>query len=167
MILYLEKEDLHHIFSLIYDHFSNIEDVPRYEQEIEGISKLVGIFQGVKQDFYPSIADKASYYLVQINKDHFFSNGNKRIALSCAYVFLVLNNVCFKAKPRKYFKEVISDLFPTYIDFEDDDKFSPEGFGLYNLSILIADSHKHVTSFDELKNKIVQFFTETTIPLRE
>ena len=50
MILYFEVDNLIHLFEVIYSHYTRVEEVPRYEDYAEGISKIGAILQGVKSD---------------------------------------------------------------------------------------------------------------------
>lgn len=43
------------------------------------------------EDFYPSLSDKAAALIWSITKNHPFNDGNKRAALTTAYIFLAFN----------------------------------------------------------------------------
>ncbi|MEK6882228.1 MAG: type II toxin-antitoxin system death-on-curing family toxin, partial [Nanoarchaeota archaeon] len=96
-----------------------------------GIEKLLGVLQGVQMDeFYKDLFDKAAYLLVQINKGHFFSNGNKRLALVMLMGFININDYHIKNLPKEDYKNKIKSLFPKFDDFQDFNDFSPEEFGI-------------------------------------
>ncbi len=163
---YLEEYLLPTIFDLIGRHYSDREEVPDYRSEKEGIEKLLGVFQGARQDtFYATVLEKAVYILLQINKGHFFSNGNKRLSLICAIGFLGLNNIDFKQGiSKENYRKHFSEFFPSPFEFEDYPDFSSEEFALYNLSIFIADSTKYGVAFEELKKGVQQFVERMVMP---
>jgi prophage maintenance system killer protein len=159
-MLYLVEEDLVVLFQIIYDNYARSEEVPRYQDERIGIEKVKGVFQGVRMDeFYPGFFDKASYLFTQINEGHFFSNGNKRLALVVAIAFIYLNRHRFKKISKDEYKTNLSRLFSRYTEWQDYDEFLPGEFGLYNLSIIVADNRRYVASFDELKGKVKEFLS--------
>ena len=163
-MLYFDEDDLELIFNLIVKHYSDREDVPNYLNEQEGIKNLLGVFERVHMDFYPSLIDKAVCLFVQINKGHFFSNGNKRLALVTAIGFLNINDKKVANLSREKFKEILLSLFPKCEDtLEDQKDFSPEEYALYNLSVIVADSYRHISEkegFEVLKQKVANFFNE-------
>ena len=159
-MVYLDEEDAELLFGIIYEHYARREEVPRYQDEQRGIEKLAGVFQGVRMDeFYPDFFDKTAYFLTQINEGHFFSNGNKRLALVITIAFIYINHFRFRAISKEDYKAHFSRLFPAYHAWQDFNDFFPEEFGLYNLSIVVADNKKYVSSFDELKQKVREFFS--------
>ena len=95
---------------------------------------------------YPTLVDKVVYLFIQINKGHFFSNGNKRLALVCSTGFLIFNNKKIDQLSRDRFKEILFSVFPECKGYlEDHEDFLPGEFALYNLSIFVADRHKYIT----------------------
>lgn len=161
-MLYFEEGDLKLIFGVIEKYYTSQEEVPNYFDEEEGVKNLLGVFDRVRMEYYPALVDKIVYLFVQINKGHFFSNGNKRLALVVAMGFMNINNKKIAQSSRNKFKEALATLFPGCEKFLEDQKnFSPEEYALYNLSIIVADSHKYISSeegFDTLKKKVVDFF---------
>jgi death-on-curing protein len=76
------------------------------------------------QDLYPTIFDKASCYAYQLSQGQGFVDGNKRIAITCALVFLEINNhsisedfddelydALIGVAERKIDREELSDIF--------------------------------------------------------
>ena len=49
------------------------------------------------EKLYPSISDKAAFYMFQIISNHVFSDGNKRTGLHIALYFLVINGFRLKS----------------------------------------------------------------------
>lgn len=163
---YFEKDDLDLIFKLISKYYNAVEEVPQYTLEQAGVEKCLGILERVKTDFYPSLMTKTTYLFIQINKGHLFSNGNKRLALVTAMGFLNINNKKIAQKDKRDFKDKLLELFPKYKDhLEDQEDFAPQEYALYNLSIIVADSHKYIpeNDFDYLKNKVIEFFNHFVV----
>lgn len=158
MFFYIEEKNLPIIFKVVYEYYVKAEEVPVYTDFKSGILNLVGVLNGVRADFYPSVTHKAAYLFVQINKGHFFPNGNKRLALVVALVFSLLNGYSTVNYTKEEYRKVISVLFPAFQDFSDFPDLSPSEFALYNLSIIVADSHKYTPVFDELKSSVESFF---------
>ncbi len=167
---YHEQSDLEAIFKIVADHYARAEEVPQYAEEQVGVEKLLGVFDGVRSGtFYPSLEDKAAYLLLQVNKGHFFSNGNKRLALVVAVAFVVINDMVVLDTSKDEYRERLRGLFPQFDRFEDQPDFTSDEFALYNLSIIIADSHKYVgvAGFEELKEKVKNFFVLSLAPWSE
>jgi|GEM_PF-5278895 len=130
-----------------------------------GLEKKDGVLQGVQMDnFYPTVEEKAAYLLMQINKGHFFSNGNKRVALVTTLTFVLENDYAIYSFSKAQYRDKLVKLFPKCNDFHDYDDFLPEEFGFYNLSIIIADSEKYVDGFEQLKIAVVEFLKFALAP---
>src|SRR3989344_9058203 len=141
MHIYLDKEQLPPLFVYLAERYARIEDVPSYQDETTGFAKLLGVLEGVRMDiYYPDTLDKAGYLLIQINKGHFFSNGNKRLALVIATVFLDFNERHLKAITKEAYRAILERLFPEYQGWSDFSEFTSTDFATYHLSIIIADS---------------------------
>jgi len=172
-VFYVELESLEIVFGLIYNFYSKGETTPTYTFETLGMDKLSGVLVGVREDtYYPSVFDKAAYLLLQINTGHFFSNGNKRLALVTTKIFLGINKIRLKTDiwgkkqlnemSKIEYKKLLEILFPKFVNFEDQENFTSADFGYYNISIIIADYHKYVEDFDSLKIKTRYFLEKTT-----
>ncbi|MAZ40962.1 hypothetical protein CL654_02500 [bacterium] len=160
---YFKEEDLPTLFDLIYRHYSKQEPMPPYDSQEEGCKKLKGVLIQVTNDiYYPTLLEKAAYLLVQINKGHFFENGNKRLALVTTLGFLLINNAQFSEHTKEEYSSLVKELFPSFNKYQDFGDFNPEEFGLYNLSIIVADSVAHEPDFEALKKKVEKFLKFTT-----
>jgi len=158
-MLYFETENLPILFELVRKYYGRNEEVPAYESYRDNVAKLSGVLAGVKSDtFYPSIAQKTAYLFLQINKGHFFPNGNKRLALVAAISFININDHRIKELTLEEYQFLIQKLFPKYEHFQNFPDFFPEEFALYNISIAVAESHKYVSNFEELKKSVEAFF---------
>lgn len=165
MIRYLTKEDLVLIFKFLSLRYSRAEEIPQYLEEHIGCDKLWGILTQVQNDvYYPNVLDKATHTLTGINKGHFFSNGNKRLALVVATIFLAANNLQLKQHTKTEYRSVLAPLFPEYRQWSDYDDFTATDFAMYNLSIMVADSTVSHITYDELKMRVRTFFESSTEP---
>lgn len=162
MISYLSEKILPLLFRYISERYARAEEVPDYSLQRSGIEKLRGVLEGVKADtFYPTLQDKAVYLITQINKGHFFSNGNKRLALVLTTVFLGINNHELRQTSKEEYAALIKKLFPEYGECEDFPEFTPADFGTYHLSVVVADSGALGISYEDLKTRVHHFFAET------
>jgi len=59
------------------------------------------------QDFHPTLFDKAAAYLFHLCQNHCFIDGNKRIGLAAALVFLDLNGVTVSDPEGRLYQLVI------------------------------------------------------------
>ncbi|WP_282135747.1 RhuM family protein [Seonamhaeicola maritimus] len=64
-----------------------------FESSVAQIEKGFG-----KEDFYPTLEEKATTLLYLVVKNHSFVDGNKRIAAACFLKFLEQNNMLFNAE---------------------------------------------------------------------
>jgi prophage maintenance system killer protein len=165
-MLYLKTEQLPILFELVKKYYSRNEEVPTYGNFTEAISKLSSVLDGVQNNLYLSISHKIAYLFLQINKGHFFPNGNKRLALVVAVVFAMINNYQLKELTRDEYQYLTQRLFPKYNRFQNFN-FFPEEFGLYNLSIIVADSHLYMSDFSELKKAAEAFFEFALVKVPE
>ena len=153
---------------LIAQHYSREEEIPDYQAEEAGCENLNGVLERVRMEHYPTLIEKVGYFFIQINKGHFFSNGNKRLALVCAIGLLIFNDKEVNHDLTKNdYERILLDIFPNCAEcLEDHADFNSAEFALYNLSIIVADSHKYVpeeNGFDMLKNKVTQFFNRSVV----
>jgi prophage maintenance system killer protein len=162
-MFYIEPEQLGTVFEVIEQNYARIEEVPDYRLQLAGMERLIGVLTGVRMDtYYPTTLDKAAYLLLQINEGHFFSNGNKRLALVITGIFLALNGLRFQDTTKEFYKTALVSLFPEYEKFEDYPEFKGVDFATYNLSIIIAESGKLSIPFDILKERVKTFLQSVT-----
>ncbi|WP_345027231.1 type II toxin-antitoxin system death-on-curing family toxin, partial [Flavivirga jejuensis] len=64
-----------------------------FQSSIAQIEKGFG-----KDDFYPTLEEKATMLLYFVVKNHSFVDGNKRIAAACFLKFLQQNNMLFNSE---------------------------------------------------------------------
>ena len=89
------------------------------------------------------------------------------MALVCSTGFLIFNNKKIDQLSRDRFKEILFSVFPECKGYlEDHEDFLPGEFALYNLSIIVADSHKYITQeegFEVLKEKVSYFYNAVIV----
>ncbi|MCH8888969.1 type II toxin-antitoxin system death-on-curing family toxin [Patescibacteria group bacterium] len=166
MVYYLSEDHLNLIFELLSKRYARVEEVPHYKLETTGFDSLCGVLKRVQADtYYPLLFEKAVYLLININKGHFFSNGNKRLALVTMTTFLDINQYKLKKESKDWYREFLTKLFPEYKQWQDFEDFRSTDFATYNLSIMIADSGVYNISHDELKERVLSFLKNATEPL--
>ena len=156
---YLDKQDLFFISKAIQKNLSHREPSPNYIFETSGREQWLGVTERIKMKYYPDFFDKATKLLVDIIKDHFYSNGNKRLALVTTIFFIDYNQFKIRRYSKKKYKDYLKNLFPQFKSFKNYSDFSSAEFAFYNLSIIIAESSKHNLSHDELKERTRKFLT--------
>lgn len=161
MISYLGDEHLDPIFAFVAQRYGRQEEVPVYRDSTEGVSKLLGVLERTRMDaYYPSLLDKAVHLLIEINEGHFFSNGNKRLALVVTTTFLIINNKHLEERPKESYRALLSSLFPEHEECTDFPEFTSTDFATYNLSIIIADSGTYNLEYDILKTRVREFLSQ-------
>lgn len=163
MIHYLTDENLDPIFDFVGTRYSRQEEVPAYRENKEGIAKLLGVLERARMDtYYPDLLDKATHLLLSINEGHFFSNGNKRLALVTTTAFLAINAKTLKTSSKDTYRALLASLFPEHSEFVDFPEFTSTDFATYNLSIIIADSGAYHIEYGVLKARVRAFLAEAT-----
>lgn len=161
MISYLEDEHLDPIFAFVAERYGRQEEVPVYRDNREGIAKLLGVLERARMDtYYPNLLDKATHLLIDINKGHFFSNGNKRLALVVTTTFLTINSKPLEKSSKESYKALLFSLFPEHKECADFPEFTATDFATYNLSIIIADSGTHNLEYEILKTRVREFLSQ-------
>lgn len=111
-------------------------------------------------DYYPSFELKLTYLIWSINKNHAFSDGNKRLSITLALLFLSLNgylyctqrflsemeNVSYHLAAGRIENDLLQRLVKSFLDGEDD--FSEE----LKFELLMAiDGHNIGFNEDDLE----------------
>lgn len=161
MAYYISEKILDRVFEFVSTRYSQVEEVPQYREE-RRFDEFCGVLRQAKSDtYYPTVLEKAVYLLVGINKGHFFSNGNKRLALVVTTLFLAINDLQLKKESKEWYRTLLENLFPEYTQWEDFSDFTPTDYATYNLSIMIADSGVYNISHDQLKERVHSFFDQS------
>jgi len=93
-------------FRLAKEHLAFDEPIPDFSTRFPHVleSCLLTPFQTFSgKDLYPSLAAKASVLFYLMIKNHPFQNGNKRIAITTALVFLLLNGKWIRADTQELY----------------------------------------------------------------
>lgn len=161
MVYYLGDEHLDPIFAFVAERYGHQEEVPIYRNNIDGVSSLLGVLERTRMDaYYPNLLDKATHLLVEINKGHFFSNGNKRLALVITTTFLTLNNKHLKELSKDEYQKALSSLFPKHKEYTDFPEFAATDYATYNLSIIITNSGSYNLEHETLKMNVRKFLSK-------
>lgn len=162
MFRYLAAEHLDPIFAFVAERYGRQEEVPIYRDNRGGVAQLLGVLERARMDlYYPTLLDKATHLLLSINKGHFFSNGNKRLALVVTTTFLTINEKHLEENSKESYRELLALLFPEHTECSDFPEFTPTDFATYNLSIIIADSGTYAIEYDILKERVHTFLSRS------
>ena len=122
----------------------------------------------IKNDeYYPNYYKKASFLFVALSKGHYFSNGNKRVALFSYAYFAFINRYISRRPKRIKYTEWFKRNFKNYKLTRH--KFRTNyGWGLYNLNKAInikfeENKNGHKYTFDEIKALCEDLFQLITI----
>jgi len=95
-ISYPELCDYYEMVKIMKEQFDS--DIFGKEKDKNFQSSVAQIAKGMdKEDFYPTLEEKAAMLLYLITKNHSFVDGNKRIAAACFLLFLEQNNLLYVA----------------------------------------------------------------------
>lgn len=165
MIYYLIKEDLtgdYSIFNTARKIKSNEQQRHVYEKEHNGIEKLNMVFELIQNDnYYPDFYSKAAYLFLAINCGHYFSNGNKRLSITCLFFFIKRNKFTFKSFKKDFYASWFNNNFPNFL-LSENIFFRNFGWAFYNLAQASnidkkSHHHGHEYTFDERKLIIEDF----------
>lgn len=163
-MVYLEIDDF---FEIIFDDIRSIvyDDTqkPSYETEVAGIKKLNSVLELIKnKNYYPTYFKKIAYLFVTLSTGHYFSNGNKRLALF-SYIYITnRNGFIFRSIRKKQYIKWFKEYFPKF-KLSKYTFHSNIGWALYNFNLAINTKHPqdkngHIYNFDELKEISEEFF---------
>lgn len=88
-------------------YYLTMEDIERIYQTVIHVSgggssgildkgRIEGTLEQIKNDdYYPDIEDKLTHLFYSLNKNHCFTDGNKRISLAASIAFLNYNGYLF------------------------------------------------------------------------
>ena len=157
-ILYITPEDLVEIIDIIqsFDYISD-EEIPRYDDQPEKIDDYFSLIDRIKNDtYYPDIYTKAAALLLNVNGQHYFSNGNKRLAIFSMTYFLESNGLSPANLTKDEFGNIITEIFNPH-KIEDYENFSPTDFAMYNIALVTAQFNQNNIGFDDGKAKVERF----------
>jgi len=163
MIQYLTLEDfVKDGFPFIQQVLAVHEPVPDYLSEANGMAELRKVFSFVQQDeYYPAFAEKAAYILCSIAGSQYFSNGNKRLAVTVLMFFFMKNNIKIphRNEHNEVYRVILKIAFPLHSWEENEHIHDAHPLFLYNLAIVIGDrSRWGVESFSAVREVIAMAF---------
>jgi len=156
-VRYIKEDDLVKIIDIIKDFdYVNEEEIPEYDNQPDKIDDYFALIDRLKNDtYYPDIFSKAASLFLNIN-GHYFSNGNKRLAVFSTIYFLESNGCHLKELTKDKLKVMITKIFEERA-LEDYEDFSPTDFAMYNVALITAGFNSHNVSFDDGKNQVECF----------
>lgn len=129
MIIYISKEQA------IEVHKKTIEYSGGGNYGILNIGFLYSALEHIQNDdYYPTFEDKLVHLIWSINRNHSFSDGNKRLSITLGAQFLLLNgymfcvkrfmeemeNISYHLAAGRIDKELLHKLIHSFLEGEDD-----------------------------------------------
>lgn len=129
MIIYISNEQA------IDTHKKTIEYSGGGDYGIINIGYLESALEHIQNDdYYPTFEDKLVHLIWSINRNHSFSDGNKRLSITLGAQFLLLNgymfcvkrfmeemeNISYHLAAGRIEKELLHKLVHSFLDGEDD-----------------------------------------------
>lgn len=164
-IHYITPEDLIDIIDAIqsFDYVS-ADEIPKYDDQPDKIDDYFALIDRLKNDtYYPDIFSKAAALFLNVN-GHYFTNGNKRLAVFSMTFFLESNNWKPAEMNKNTFEEIINRIFGEH-ELEDYENFSPTDFAMYNIALITATFNRNGVEFDEGKRRTEQFLREIFVKI--
>lgn len=116
-------------------HRNTIEYSGGGDYNIINIGSLDSVLEHIQNDdYYPTFCEKLTHLVWSINRNHSFSDGNKRLSITLGAQFLLLNgymfcvkrfledmeNISYHLAAGRIEKELLSKLIQSFLDGEDD-----------------------------------------------
>lgn len=116
-------------------HRNTIEYSGGGDYNIINIGFLDSVLEHIQNDdYYPTFGEKLTHLVWSINRNHSFSDGNKRLSITLGAQFLLLNgymfcvrrfledmeNISYHLAAGRIEKELLSKLIQSFLDGEDD-----------------------------------------------
>ena len=129
MIFYISKEQA------IETHKNSVESSGGGNYGILNIGFLYSALEHIQNDdYYPTFEDKLVHLIWSINRNHSFSDGNKRLSITLGAQFLLLNgymfcvkrfmeemeNISYHLAAGRIDKELLHKLIHSFLEGEDD-----------------------------------------------
>lgn len=129
VILYITREqaEITHLKTIEYSGGGSTDVI-----NIGYLDSVLGHIQN--DDYYPSFEDKLTHLVWSINKNHCFSDGNKRLSITLAVQFLTINgyiffvprfmrdmeNISYHLAAGRIEKELLQRIIKSFLDGEND-----------------------------------------------
>ena len=129
MTIYISNEQA------IETHRKTIEYSGGGSYEVLNIGYLYSVLEHIQNDdYYPTFEDKLVHLIWSINRNHSFSDGNKRLSITLGAQFLLLNgymfcvrrfmeemeNISYHLAAGRIEKELLQALIHSFLEGEDD-----------------------------------------------
>lgn len=147
MILYITQEQAEHI------HKKTVDLSGGGSYEAINIGYLYSALELIQNDdYYPTFEDKLIHLVWSINRNHAFSDGNKRLSITLGVQFLSLNgylycierflremeNISYHLAAGRIEKELLAEIIHSFL--ENDEDFSEE----LKLNLLLAIDNQKI-----------------------
>ena len=154
MTIYISNEQA------IETHRKTIEYSGGGSYEVLNIGYLYSVLEHIQNDdYYPTFEDKLVHLIWSINRNHSFSDGNKRLSITLGAQFLLLNgymlcvkrfmeemeNISYHLAAGRIEKELLQKMIHSFLEGESD--FSEE----VKLEYVLATADELI-GFDEDSN---------------
>ena len=129
MIIYISNEQA------IETHKKTIEYSGGGSYEVLNIGYLYSVLEHIQNDdYYPTFEEKLVHLIWSVNRNHSFSDGNKRLSITLGAQFLLLNgymfcvtrfmeemeNISYHLAAGRIEKELLHKLIHSFLEGEDD-----------------------------------------------
>jgi prophage maintenance system killer protein len=161
MTHYLTEEDFRKVgFPFIQQVLAEHEPAPNYLSEPNGMAELLKVISFVQNDlYYPTFSDKAAYLLCSVAGSQYFSNGNKRLAVTTLMLFLAKNSAAIPKSIESKYEEILRISFPLHAWEGNEQIKEGHPLFLYNLAIVIGDRAKWgMKDFSAVRDIIAMVF---------
>ncbi len=116
-------------------HIKTIEKSGGGDYGTLNLGYLSSVLEHIQNDdYYPTFEDKLTHLVWSINKNHSFSDGNKRLSITLGLQFLSLNgylycikrflaemeNISYHLASGLISKELLQDIIHSFLENEDD-----------------------------------------------
>lgn len=151
MILYINREQAE------ITHLKTVELSGGGSTDVINIGYLDSVLEHIQNDdYYPSFEEKLNHLVWSINKNHCFSDGNKRLSITLGVQFLTINgylfcvsrflrdmeNISYHLAAGRIDKDLLQRIIKSFLDGENDFNEDLK----FEIFMLIADEQ---TGFDE------------------
>ena len=129
MILYINREQA------VITHLKTVELSGGGSTDTINIGYLDSVLDHIQNDdYYPTFEEKLNHLVWSINKNHCFSDGNKRLSITLGVQFLTINgylyclprflrdmeNISYHLAAGRIDKELLQKIIKSFIDGEND-----------------------------------------------
>lgn len=129
MILYINREQAE------ITHLKTVEISGGGSTDVINIGYLDSVLEHIQNDdYYPTFEEKLTHLVWSINKNHCFSDGNKRLSITLGVQFLTINgylfclarflrdmeNISYHLAAGRIDKDLLERIIKSFIDGEND-----------------------------------------------